>query len=117
MYKKIIWALGAVIILISLFWIFVLRDPFPIQSQTRFLMDTFCKIEIPGEIDVIPAIEQAFARIEEVEIKFNALNPDSPIYDFNNFGKPIEDEEIVKLIQTALDISNKSEGKFDITVY
>ena len=80
-------------------------------------MDTYCTIQIPGDIDVIPAIERAFERIEDVEIKFNALNPDSPVYEFNNTGKSIEDEEVVRLIQTALKVSNISGGKFDISVF
>ncbi|MFC1538708.1 FAD:protein FMN transferase [Candidatus Latescibacterota bacterium] len=117
MLKKAVWAVGTVVILITLFLIFVWHNPSPIQSQTRFLMDTFCTIQVPGDVEVIPAIEHAFERIEEIENKFNALNPDSPVYAFNNFNTPIEDEEIVNLIQTALKISTISGGKFDITVF
>ena len=68
MMKKGVWAAGVVLFVVALLWTYVRRPPQPIQSQTRFLLDTYCTIQVPGEIDVIPAIECAFARIEEVEI-------------------------------------------------
>ena len=117
MLKRGLWAAGIVSILIILLWIFIWHDSDPVQSQTRFLMDTFCTIKVPGNVEVLTAIEQAFERIEEIDAKFNALNPESPVYAFNNYNNPIEDEEIVALVKTALQVSKKSEGKFDITIF
>ncbi len=96
---------------------FTCTDSRPIQSQTRFLMDTYCTIQVPGGIEVLTVIEKAFGRIEEIDAKFNALNPESPLYDFNNNNTPIVDEEIIALVQKALDVSKTSEGKFDITIF
>ncbi|MBT4482297.1 MAG: FAD:protein FMN transferase [Candidatus Latescibacteria bacterium] len=117
MRKNIALVAGIVSIMIILLWRFIWYDPYPVQSQTRFLMDTFCTIQVPGNINVLPAIELAFERIEEIDVKFNAINPESPVYAFNNNNKPIEDEEIVALVKTALQVSKKSGGKFDITIF
>lgn len=116
--KKGFWIAGLIIITLILLTInCVLNDPEPIQSQTRFLMDTYCTIQVPGNIEVLGAIEQAFNRIEEIDEKFNALNPESPVYDFNNSNEAITDEEIVALVTTALQISEKSGGMYDITIF
>ncbi len=88
-----------------------------IQSQTRFLMDTYCTIQVPGDIEVLQFIDQALDRIEEVDKKFNILNPESPIYEFNNNNKPITDEEIIDLVKIALQICETSGGTYDITIY
>ena len=89
----------------------------PIQTKTRFLMDTICTIQVPGDLSVLEYIDSAFDRMEEVDAKFNALNNESPIYAFNENDVPIVDEEIVGLIKTALQVSRESNGCFDITVY
>lgn len=88
-----------------------------IVKRTRFLMDTFCTIKVPAtEQNIEPAIEAAFNRMEEVDKKFNCVNPASPIYDFNINNKPITAPEIVGLLETALKICRESGGAFDITV-
>lgn len=116
--KKGFWATGFIITALILLTLkVVVNDPEPIQSQTRFLMDTYCTIQVPGSIEVLGAIEQAFNRIEEIDEKFNALNPESPVYDFNNKNTSITDEEIVGLVNTALQISERSGGKYDVTIF
>jgi len=91
-----------------------------IIKRTRFLMDTFCVIKVP--VTETPpggtekTIEAAFDRMEAVDKKFNCMNPQSPIYDFNVNNTPITDPEIVDLVQVALDICRESDGAFDITV-
>ena len=92
------------------------NDSYPIQQRARFLMDTYCTIQVPGDKEVLKAIERAFTRIEEIDFKFNSLNPESPIYAFNN-NIPITDEEIIALVKTALDVSEKSSGSLDVTVF
>ena len=116
MIKKGLWAVGIIVVVFTM-WVFLRESPKKIQSQTRFLMDTYCSIQVPGDIDVLKAIEKAFNRIEEIDVKFNALNPESPIYQFNNSNIPITDIEIVELVQKALDVSKMSDGNFDITVF
>ncbi len=88
-----------------------------VQKQTRFVMDTYCTIQIPGDKSVIPFIERSFLRIEEIDKKCNVLNPESPLFDFNKSDGVFTDKEICNLITIALQISRESEGSFDITVY
>jgi FAD:protein FMN transferase len=87
-----------------------------LQSQSRYLLDTYCTIKAPGDIRVVRALSKAMDRVEEIDIKFNMLNTKSPLYDFNNNNKPVTDKEIVDLVRKALAVSEKSEGKSDITV-
>lgn len=88
-----------------------------IQKQTRFLMDTYCTIQVPGNVKVIKAIEAAFDRMEEVEKRFNVLDSSNALYGFNQSSDPITDKTIIAVIETALQVSNESNGAFDITIY
>ena len=116
MNKKVVLLFGIIVLVAVAFWVRN-RKTGPTQSQTRYLMDTYCTITVPGPPEVLPAIEAAFARIEEIDRKFSALESDSPLYAFNRFNKPIVDEEIVSLVGRALRVSEQSAGAFDITVY
>jgi thiamine biosynthesis lipoprotein len=88
-----------------------------IEKQTRFMMDTYVTISVVGPAKAASAaINLALDRMQQIDVKFNLLNPDSPVYAFNNVGTPITDPEIVSLVQTGLDVSRKSEGAFDMTV-
>lgn len=116
MNKKVLLLFGIIVLVAVVLWVRS-RGTGPTQSQTRYLMDTYCTITVPGTPEVLPAIEEAFARIEEIDRKFNVLRSDSPLYVFNRFNKPIVDEEIVSLVRTALRVSEQSAGAFDITVY
>jgi FAD:protein FMN transferase len=120
MIKKFKFTITAVIIiLVIILGNFLSKNPFnsQTQSQTRFLLDTVCKIQVPGEKERIKSIEKAFTRIEEIDKKFNALNPESQIYKFNNSNISITDPEIVQLAQTALKVSEITQGAYDITVF
>ncbi len=88
-----------------------------LQSRTRFLMDTYCTIQIPGGIEVLNIIDTAFDRMAEVQRTFDSLDPKSPIHAFNDDNVTITDSEIVALIKTALDVGDESGGAFDITVF
>jgi|ERR1035437_4705795 thiamine biosynthesis lipoprotein len=88
-----------------------------VQKQTRFMMDTLVTIQVPGGRSVLPAIEKAMDRMEEVDKKFSILDPGSIIYKFNNEGTPVTDPEIIKVMQRAIRVSELSGGKFDVTVY
>jgi thiamine biosynthesis lipoprotein len=91
--------------------------PEPVQKETRFLMDTYVTMQVPGDAQALEKIEKAFDRIEEVDRKFNVLNPESALYRFNHENAPITDPEILALLATALEISKESGGAFDVTVY
>ncbi|HAH20935.1 MAG: hypothetical protein A2Y00_01165 [Omnitrophica WOR_2 bacterium GWF2_43_52] len=87
------------------------------EKETRFMMDTYVAITGIGPKYLnSKAISLAFGRIREIDEKFNFLNSKSPLYAFNNEGKPITDPEVVDLIKKALDVYRESEGAFDITV-
>ena len=62
------------------------------------------------------AIKAALERMEEIAVKFNALDPRSPLHAFNYQGVPIDDSDILGLIECGLQVSLASEGAFDITV-
>jgi thiamine biosynthesis lipoprotein len=85
-------------------------------SQTCFMMDTYVTIRIFDSSGNGYKIDQALNRMKDLDVKFNSLNPKSPIYAFNNYGVPVADPEILNVVRTALDISQKTDGAFDITI-
>jgi len=91
--------------------------PEQVQKQTRFLMDTYVTIQVPGDARAIKTIEKALDRMEEVDRKFNVLNAESPLYRFNHENVPITDPEILALLETSFEVSSESGGAFDVTVY
>lgn len=90
---------------------------FYVEKQTRFMMDTYVTITAIGPRQITAkAIDSAFNRMQEIDVKFNPLNPKSPIYAFNHKNEPITDPEIIELIKVGLEVSKESGGAFDITV-
>ena len=90
---------------------------FHFEKQTRFMMDTYVTVYAVGPKSITaPAINSALDRMQEVDVKFNSLNPESPIYSFNEQGVPISDPEIIDLVRIALQVAEDSDGAFDITV-
>ena len=90
---------------------------FHVEKQTRFMMDTFVSMYVVGPPALAAkAIKAAFERMQAVSDKFNNRDPKGPIYAFNHQGTPITDPEILHVAQTALEISEKTGGAFDITV-
>lgn len=90
---------------------------FHVEKETRFMMDTYVTIYAIGPKAITSkAIGLALSRIQDIDTKFNSLNPKSPVYAFNHTGEPISDNEIISLVQTALVISEESGGAFDISI-
>ena len=88
------------------------------EKQTRFMMDTYVTIEAAGPGKTASrAIGLALDRMEELDEKMNPFNPKSPLYAFNHHGAPITDPEILGVVRTALEVSQASEGAFDITTF
>ena len=88
-----------------------------LEKQTRFMMDTYVTIYAVGPKRITsPAINSAMDRMQELDVKFNSLNPESPVYAFNHKGLPISDQEILRVVRLALQIARDSDGVFDITV-
>ena len=117
MKKKIILLITIILCLFAVVYIIKKRKGSQVQKQTRFVMDTYCTIQIPGKKEVIPFIEEGFQRVEEIDKKFNVLNQESPLFNFNQKNETIVDKEICDLVSIALQISKDSDGSFDITVY
>jgi len=88
-----------------------------LEKQTRFMMDTYVTVYAIGpKKKSARIINLALDRMQEVDSKFNSLNPKSPIYAFNHRNEPISDQEIVQVAGLALEIADASGGAFDITV-
>ncbi len=115
MKKSILLSLVMIVSVILIFSVIKLNQS-PIQKQTRFLMSTYCSIQIPGKKNVLPFIDSGFLKIEEIDKRFNILDSKSPLYTFNRKASPLYDQEIVDLIERALSICKESNGLFDITV-
>lgn len=114
---KLAVILIAVLVLVLLGIRFYNQYRFHLEKQTRFMMDTFVTIYAVGPVKVTaPAINAALDRMQEIDVKFNALNPKSPIYAFNHQGFPISDPEIIEVVHLALQVARDSEGAFDITI-
>lgn len=117
--KKMKAALILVVVLIAALFAFRYynRYRYHLEKQTRFMMDTYVTIYAVGPKSITsPAINLAMNRMQEIDKKFNSLNPDGPIYAFNHKGIPISDEEILHVVALALEIARESDGLFDITV-
>ncbi len=81
------------------------------------MMDTYVSIYAVGPRQITSkAVSSALGRMQEIDAKFNSLNPKSPVYAFNQKNEPISDPEILQLIRIALQVSRESGGAFDITV-
>ena len=90
----------------------------PLEKQTRFMMDTYVTISVSGSGKIAArAISLALDRMDAIDVKMNPLNPKSPLYAFNHQGTPISDPEILGLVKVALQVSEISEGAFDITTF
>ena len=100
--KYIFFIATAVIVLLLLGVKVYNKYRFHLEKRTSFMMDTYVTIYAVGpKKTTIPAINKAFDRMQEINDKFSNLNPDSPIYAFNQQGVPIRDEEILKVARLA----------------
>ncbi len=116
-FKSAVQIYGYFLFFLTIMFLFNCASREKIQKQTRFLMDTYVTIQIPGEIDRLAIIEKAFQRIEEIDRKFNVLDSTSQLFAFNQYNQPISDPEIIKLIQKAVNVSRETNGAFDVTIY
>ncbi len=80
-------------------------------------MGTYCTVKVYTLYNPEEAAAAAMFRMHEVYEKFNHLNEGSPVYGFNNYGYPVEDEEVAALAEKSGKINAITGGAFDITVY
>ena len=88
-----------------------------LRKETRLMMDTYVTISVfaPGPA-AAAGLDSAFARLEQIDHKFNHLDSTSPLYAFNERNVPITDPEIIAVLALAQRISALSGGAFDVTV-
>lgn len=82
-------------------------------TDSLFAMDTVMDLKIYSENDA--AISKAEAEIKRIDSLLDRGNPDSEIYKINTKKTAAVSDETADLIQTAIDISEKTNGAFDIT--
>lgn len=87
-------------------------------NQGRLGLGTLVQIRLWGESDSLleAAAADAFAEIERVEGLTSVFQPESGVWRLNNRGEVVS-AELAGLIRKALEVSAKSAGAFDPTVF
>lgn len=85
-------------------------------EEGRFALGTYVRIKAWGQGDLQEAFEAAFAEIDRVEGLTSVFDPESGVWALNHEAE-IVSAELAGLIQVALEVSAKSGGAFDPTVF
>lgn len=88
------------------------------DTETEFVLDTFCTVTVSGS-DSKSAISEAFKAAHAVQKATDFYDPYSAVSAFNAApaGTPVTlDDDTFNIVCTALEVSERSEGAFDITV-
>ncbi len=85
-------------------------------SEQIFAMDTVMTIDAVGK-DAQEAVDRAVSEINRLDTLLAAQNEKSEIYALNASGDAVLSEETKKLIERSLEISESTNGAFDITIY
>lgn len=85
-------------------------------SHDFFAMDTFMRITAYGG-NAENGVKTASQRINELEKLFSVTNENSELYSVNHNASAEVSAETAELISFALDISDKTNGALDPTVY
>ena len=89
----------------------------PEKSEEHFFaMNTYMTIEAYGETSQ-EAVSQARARVEELEKLWSATDEHSEIYAINHGENPELSAETLDLLSFTLEMSAKTNGAFDATIY
>jgi len=100
--------------LILLAVLFACRSEDPVsRTRSRVLMGSYVTITASG---ADAAVEKAFARLQDINRRFNFRDSTGPLYGFNLRDEPFADAEIAGVIRTALEVGAATGGAFDITV-
>ena len=86
-------------------------------SETRLLMDTVCTINAGGG-NARAAVAAAFSRIEEIDAAVSYFSDSSEVSAINRAGageSVAVGEDTFKIIKTALEVSERTGGAFDMT--
>lgn len=85
-------------------------------EERRFALGTYVRIKAWGHGDLQEAFEAAFAEIDRVEGLTSVFDPESGVWALNHEAE-IVSAELAGLIDEALEVSAKSGGAFDPTVF
>jgi len=108
--RSVVWTLGLVLLLANC------RSNV-LERRTVLLMDTYVTVQACGpRAAAKQAIQAALKRLEEIDQRFSAHDSLSPVYRFNCEERPLEDSEVVALVQAAVEVSEATGGAFDVTV-
>jgi len=96
------------------------QDEFIEAKETRLLMGTVVEITVldTSEVAAKAAITDAFNEISRISTVFYEGNPNSPVYVFNHRtrNEVVIPSEVLGLVERSVDISEKLDGAFDITI-
>lgn len=81
-------------------------------TDTLFAMDTVMDLKVLGSEDALTAAD---AEIRRIDALFDRGNADSEIYRINTDKSAVISDETAKLIRTAIEFSERTDGAFDIT--
>lgn len=83
-------------------------------TKTIFAMDTVMDLTVYSENE--EALSEAETEIRRIEALLDRGNENSEIYKINKNKSAVISEETAEVIRTALSISEKTNGAFDITI-
>lgn len=87
-------------------------------KETQFLMDTILEITAYGS-NKEDAVNRAFNEFRHIDKISNRFNPDSQLSKINELAgiSPVQvDSELIEIVQRAIEISELTQGAFDITI-
>lgn len=108
--------ISAILLVISAFLLTSCSKAPEKSEEYFFAMDTYMKIEAYGE-NAENAVSQARARVETLEKLWSATDENSEIYAINHGENPELSAETLDLLSFTLEMSAKTDGAFDATIY
>lgn len=92
------------------------EEGIPYSSRDIFAMDTYMTITGYGD-RADEAVDASLEEIRRLDALLSVGNPDSEVSVINKTGTGPVSEETAKMVEEALEIGDRTEGKFDITIY
>jgi thiamine biosynthesis lipoprotein len=95
------------------------NDEFVTVSETRLLMGTIINLAVVAESKAAgeATIDATFTELERQVAIFTHRNPESPVAILNSTGKQAKPpQELVEVLTQAIEISQITNGAFDVTV-
>lgn len=117
MKKTLLFIMAAVCMLFSACGSINVRESAEEYSKDWYAMDTFMSVTVYGDSGARDALERVYQRIAELEEMWSVTAEGSELYRLNHSGSGAVSAETAELISFALDISEKSGGALDPTIY